>query len=1012
MDKVLEQDILARGKEFFKSISGESPSIFNKSWWTGKVMDFAMREENFKVQLFRFVDVMPYLNESDNLVRHIKEYFGGDADVPTVLKWGASMSGIGGSFTGKILGKTIRANIEAMGRQFIIGENAKEALRGMNRLRKDKFTFTVDLLGEASVSEDESEAYAQGYHEILDALAKEQLDWAPHPAPGSAPGGKTDSKLDWGSQPMVNASIKPSALYSQARPVDVEGSVEAILARLKPIYRKLVNMGGALCVDIEQLKYREITIELFKRLRSDPEFAHYPHLTIVQQCYLRDCADVVRDLIAWGRKNKLPFGIRLVKGAYWDAETVTAKQKGWPIPLWIHKPESDIAFEKIAALILDNSDLVYFCCASHNVRSISAVVELAKARRVPEARYEFQVLYGMGEPVRKGLLKVAGRVRLYAPYGELVPGMAYLVRRLLENTANDSFLRQGFADGVAVERLLENPEITLERELAGRPVREAGATGLAGLAPFANEPMIDFTVREQREAFPKAIAKVRKTCGRELPLYIDGKKIKTEDRIPSNNPAQPDEVIATVCQAGTAEVDAAVAAAKKAFRAWQKTPVAERAACLTRAAAIARRRIYELSAVQVLEVGKQWDQAFHDVGEGIDFLEYYAREMLRLGAPRRLGRAPGEVNMLSYQGKGVAAVISPWNFPFAIAVGMASAAMVTGNTVVFKPASIASAIGYGLVEIFREAGLPDGVFNFCPGRSAVMGDHLVEHPDVSLVCFTGSMEVGLRIVERAAATRPQAGQGQVRRVIAEMGGKNAIIIDDDADLDEAVLQVLASAFGFQGQKCSACSRVVVLDSIYERFVRRLVKGARALKVGPAEDPSNFMGPLADASLAQNVMKYVELAEKEGKVLLRRDDYPIEGAYVPLTIVEGITPKHRLAQEEVFGPVLAVMRAPDFDEAIAIANSTRFALTGAVFSRSPEHLAQAGRDFNVGNLYLNQGSTGAMVGRQAFGGYKMSGVGSKTGGPDYLLQFMDPRCVTENTIRRGFTPIADDDDWID
>ena len=328
---------------------------------------------------------------------------------------------------------------------------------------------------------------------------------------------------------------------------------------------------------------------------------------------------------------------------------------------------------------------------------------------------------------------------------------------------------------------------------------------------------------------------------------------------------------------------------------------------------------------------------------------------------------------------------------------------------IFKPSSIASRIGYNLTEIFREAGLPEGVFNYVPGRSSVMGDYLVEHPQVSMICFTGSMEVGLRIQEKAAKVQP--GQMQCKRVIAEMGGKNAIIIDDDADLDEAVLQVLNSAFGFQGQKCSACSRVIVLDPIYDRFVERLVKAAQAIKIGPSEDPANYMGPVADASLQKNILEYVKVAEQEGKVLVKRTDIPAEGCYVPLTIVEGIKPHHRIAQEEIFGPVLAVMRAGSFDEALAIANGTRFALTGGVFSRSPENLAKARRDFRVGNLYLNRGSTGAMVERQPFGGFKMSGVGSKTGGPDYLLQFMDPRCVTENTMRRGFAPIEEDDDWI-
>ena len=357
----------------------------------------------------------------------------------------------------------------------------------------------------------------------------------------------------------------------------------------------------------------------------------------------------------------------------------------------------------------------------------------------------------------------------------------------------------------------------------------------------------------------------------------------------------------------------------------------------------------------------------------------------------------------------MAAVIAPWNFPFAIAMGMVSAAIVTGNPVVFKPSSLSSAIGYNLVEIFKEVGLPAGVFNYCPGQSSVMGDYLVEHPDISLICFTGSMDVGLHIVEKAAKVQP--GQRQVKRVIEEMGGKKATIVDDDADLDEAVSQVVYSAFGFQLQKCSACSRVIVLDAIYDTFVQRLALAAQSLRIGPAENPENFLGPLADASLQKNVLEYIEIAEAEGKTLVKRSDLPDKGAYVPLLIVEDVMPEHRIAQEEVFGPVLAVMRAKDFDEALELALSTRFALTGAVFSRSPENLAKAREKFRVGNLYLNKGSTGAMVGRQPFGGFNMSGVGSKTGGPDYLLQFMDPRCVTENTIRRGFTPIAEYGDLV-
>lgn len=324
MDQQLEQKIVERGKAFFKSISGEAPSIFNKGFWTGKVMDWAMQNEEFKVQLFRFVDVLPYLNTSESLLRHIREYFTGDeaADVPKVLKWGAGAAGFGGAITGKIMGSAIRSNIEGMARQFIIGENVKEALKGLAKLRKDGFTFTVDLLGEASVSEEEADAYAAGYHEVLDAMAADQAKWAAHAGKGPEVG------FDWGATPKVNVSIKPSALYSQAKPVDVEDSVQGIYTRIEPIYRKVIRMGGFLCIDIEQLKYKEITIELFKRLRSAEEFRNYPHLAIVQQAYLVDCEKDVDGLIAWGRKENLPFGLRLVKGAYWDAETVSAKQNG------------------------------------------------------------------------------------------------------------------------------------------------------------------------------------------------------------------------------------------------------------------------------------------------------------------------------------------------------------------------------------------------------------------------------------------------------------------------------------------------------------------------------------------------------------------------------------------------------------------------------------------------------------------------------------------------------------
>lgn len=994
----LDKKIIVRGKEFFTSISGEAPSIFNKGWWTGKVMDWSMKNENFKVQLFRFVDVLPYLNTSESLSRHIDEYFAGeDQDVPAVLKWGAGAlgSGLAGKLAGGLVAKTIRSNIEGMGKQFIIGENTVDALKNLKKIRKEGFAFTVDILGEASVSEQESEAYLHEYLDLLTALQTEYKKW---PA--------LNGDLDWGHAPRVNISVKPSALFSQAAPQDFEGSVQGMIARLTPILRKVRELDGFMRIDMEQYAFKDITLEVYRRLRDSDEFRDYPHLGIVLQAYLKDSDQDLADLLAWARTKKLPISIRLVKGAYWDYETVIAKQNGWEIPVWTIKAESDAAFERQSKVILENHDICHFGCASHNIRSIAAVMEMAQELKVPEEQYEFQVLYGMAEPVRKGLKNVAKRVRLYAPYGALIPGMAYLVRRLLENTANESFLRQSFAEEAEIEQLLENPSHVVQREKNAQSQVKSEETET--IAPFINEPFADFTQGEVRQGFVQAITEVRSQLGRQYPLVIGGQEVVTSDTLTSVNPANPSELIGTVCQASTKEIDLAIVAAQKAAPAWKDLSPEDRAGYLFRAAEVARQEMYTLCAWQVLEVGKQFDQAQGDIAEGIDFMKYYAREMIRLGKPRRMGRAPGEMSHLFYQPKGIAAVIAPWNFPLAISCGMSAAAMVTGNPVLYKPAGPSSVVGYTLAEVFRKAGLPPGVFNYVPGRGSVMGDYLVEHPDISIIAFTGSLEVGQRIVHKASVVQP--GQKQIKRVIAELGGKNAIIIDDDADLDEAVREVLYSAFGFQGQKCSACSRVIVVEPIYAKFIERLVEGAKSLAIGPAEDPTYFMGPVVDGNAQANIKKYIKIAKSEGQLLFE-SQVPDQGYYTPITIVEGITPEHRIAQEEVFGPVLAIMKVKNFDQALEWANSTRFSLTGAVFSRSPKHLEKARHQFNVGNLYLNRGCTGALVERHAFGGFNMSGVGSKSGGPDYLLQFLDPRIVCENTMRRGFAPIEEDDDWI-
>ncbi len=998
----LEAGILAHGREFFQVMGSESPSIFNKNWWTGKLMDWTMKDEDFKVQLFRFIDVLPYLTTEEMLVHHIQEYFSKDESVPAILRLGAKSTGLAGKLGSKMLGKTIRKNLEMMALQFIIGQAVDDTVKNLEKLRKQGFAFTLDILGEATVSDTEATQYVDGYMALLKGLSAAQISW-------KALGQDKAANQDWSATPKINVSIKPSALCPHSDPADFEGTVTHMFDRVKPVMRKVKDIGGFLCIDTEMRKLRHVIIELYKRLRSDPEFRDYPHLGLAMQCYLHDSDADLDNLLTWSRENALPISIRLVKGAYWDYEVVHARQSGWDVPVYTQKPQSDMAFERFAEQILRNHDICHFSVASHNVRSVCAVIAMAEQLGVPKDRIEFQALYGMAEPFRKALLQLTGQVRLYCPQGQLLPGMAYLIRRLLENTSNESFLRQTFVEGEELERLLENPQATLQRLQpdAAQPEPTSSPAPNA-LPPFRNEAFADCARKTVRDQFVQALTEVKGQLGKTYALYINGQEVTTDDIIDSVNPADPAQVVGKVCQAGTQEIEDAIQAAQAAFLTWREVPARERAIYLVKAAAVMRRRIYEICAWQILEEGKQWRQAYNDVAEAIDFLDYYARQMIQLNEPQYLGHAPGEVNEYFYQPKGVAAVISPWNFPLAIACGMCSAAIVTGNCVVFKPSNLAPVMGHILLQAFEEVGLPAGVFNFAPGRGSVMGDYLVDHQAISLIAFTGSMEVGLRIIERAGKTG--ADQTNVKKIICEMGGKNAIVVDDDADLDEAVPAVLDSAFAFQGQKCSACSRVIVVDTVYDRFIARLLDAARSWQVGPAADPAYQMGAVIDSSAQKTIKEYVELAKQEGQ-LLYSSAVPDTGYYVPITIVDGITPSHRIAQEEVFGPVLSVMRASSFDQALEWANSTRFALTGAVFSRSPEHLNQARQSFRVGNLYLNRGSTGALVERQPFGGFKMSGVGTKAGGPDYLLHFMDPRAVTENTMRRGFAPVRGDDEWV-
>ncbi len=1006
-DPAFQSAVKAKGEEIFAKVDESGPSLFSRNFWYGEIMDWSMKNESFKTQMFRFVDVLPYLNSGSEVARHLKEYFAeGGEELPKVFNVGLGL----GSLAPGLMAGAIKKNVTSMAKMFITGETPQEALPVLKKSRRQKIGFTVDILGEASLSTVESLDYQNKYLELVTWLAKDAATW------DHVPQIDEDHK---GPIPRVNVSVKLSSLDAEIDLKAWDKSKTRMKDRVRPIFRKAMEVGVFINLDMEQYELKDFTVQIFCELLEEPEFAAYPHWGCVIQAYLRDSSQDVRELIEFAKKRRVPFTVRLVKGAYWDFETVFAQQAGWPVPVYTIKKESDVNYELCATLLLEAHEYVRLAIGSHNVRSIAAAVTAAERIGVDPRSFEIQMLYGMADGFKKSLVKQGYRVREYAPVGELIPGMAYLVRRLLENTSNESFLRSKFVDGATAENLLKDPSDGLipstsnpyDLEKAQVPSTTTKAALKTAPAPkFRNLPLIDFALADNRAKLQSAFVKLEKSLGQEWPSVIGGKDVRTGRLLESVNPSNPAQLIGKIHLCGVKEAEQALESAQIAFKKWQYTSADERARLVDKLADILERDRIDWTALEVLEAGKPWDEADGDLAEAVDFCRYYARDMRRTSTGQRVGGVPGETSLYHHKPRGVVTVIAPWNFPLAIICGMVAAAVVTGNTVVMKPAEQTAVIGAWLMKAIREAGFPDGVINLVQGMGEEIGDTLTGSPITAMIAFTGSKAVGLHILKQAAIVHP--GQRHMKRVMAELGGKNAIIIDSDADLDEAIGGVLYSAFGFSGQKCSAASRVIVLDEIYDRFIGRLLEAAKTVKVRHAVEAEVFVGPVIDEEAQTRIFRMIEEAKTDPKgaaKLAFQGTIPETasgakpGYFVPPTIFTDVKPDSKLAQNEVFGPVLAVIRAKNIGEAIEIANDVEYGLTGGIYSRSPANIELAKKFLEVGNLYINRGCTGAMVDRHPFGGFKMSGVGSKTGGPEYLAQFMEPRVITENTLRRGFAP---------
>ena len=988
-DPALEASIRAQGEKLFALMDASpAPGIFSKKGSYARVMEWSMKDPAFKTQLFRFVDVLPSLNSSAEIVRHLQEYLGDKAvELNPAMKAGLAAS----AFAPALVAGPVKANVVSMAAQFVAGETPDDLVKQLRKIAKLGLATTIDLLGETVVSAAEADVFLQRNLDVLNTVA---AALAKEPAPCFSDVGPR------GPLPRLNLSVKVSALTPDVHPADPENSIAALKERLRPILRRAAEVGALVNFDMESYKFKDLTLALFKSILEEPEFRETPAVGIALQAYLRDCEADLRALLDWTRERRRPLNVRLVKGAYWDYETILARQRDWPVPVWSRKPESDANYEKLSLLLLENIDDVTPNFASHNVRSCAHAIAQAERLGLDPRAYEFQALYGMADELKAALLQLGHRVREYCAIGELLPGMAYLVRRLLENTSNEGFLRIKNMGEATKEQLLGNPvnAIAAAAEPLARPPLAPGA--------FVNAANTDFTLAANRERQRAALQDyAANKLGRKWPCIINGKKITDRPYLPSVNPAHPAQIVGYWAKGTVPDAEAAVAAAVAYFPQWRATPVADRAAILLRAADLMEARRPEINSLLILEAGKPWVEADGDLSEAIDFLRFYAIEMVKLARPVVTQAVPGEKCTQTWTPRGVGVAVAPWNFPLAILTGLTVAPLVAGNCIIIKPARQTSIIGALLMEIMGEAGVPAGALHYLPCSGADAGAHLVAHPKVDFIAFTGSRETGCGIWAEAGKTRP--GQLNLKKVVCEMGGKNAMIIDNDADLDEAIPAALYSAFGYAGQKCSALSRLIVLEGVYDRFVERFLAACPTIPVGDPSLPGTVVNPVIDEAARQSILGYIEAGRKECQLAWQATLSPAAvasgGYYVPPTVFTGCTVEHTIVREEIFGPVLAILKARDLDEAFAMVNASDYALTAGFFSRSPRNLERARQEMLVGNLYLNRGCTGAVVERHPFGGFKMSGGGTKAGGREYLENFLFPRLIAENVLRRGFTP---------
>ncbi|MBI2850517.1 MAG: proline dehydrogenase family protein [Chloroflexi bacterium] len=913
------------------------------------LMEQMAREPVFKARFLRFVDVLPALDADERrsyLKRLFREYFAEDfPQLSTPLKNLVALCRQPAAPAWLVSGITERA-VEMLADRFIAGDDEAAILRILSYLERQRRYSTIALLGEDVLSEHEAELYKTRYLRLIDSLS-----------------GHFDSSH---RSPLLQLSIKLTSLTDNFNPADGEGTLRRVRSRLEEIARHCASNSIELHIDAELFEHRELTWHIFSEIFGPGSaFSNWSGIGMTVQSYFKDSEEYLETVLEFARKRQAPFGLRLAKGAYWDYEVITARQNHWPVPVFEQKVDTDRTFRNMLHTLLKNSRFLKLGVAGHNIADHARAEAVRETLGLPEGSVEHQVLFRTAEGVSRALRSMGWPTRDYVPSGQLVPGMAYLMRRVQENTSPLGFLMRSRSGESVTELLRPAPETPLAEQ------KEAG---------FQNYPPKRLFISNERTSFESALKTGYTQWGREYHIELGDKTVATHELKPSLSPSRPDpqNPVGRTYMAGVAEAQQATAIARQGFQRWAQTPVAERARILLRAAGRLAEERDALAIWIVYEGGRTWAEALADVDEAVDHFAFNAHRLLD---------SQQQVQE-QYQPRGIVAVIPPWNFPVALPAGMISGALAAGNAVLFKSAEQTPVIGARLAEVLHSAGVPRDVLLHLPGWGEVAGEHLVDSPEVDMVAFTGSKAVGISINKKASAVRLGSG---LKKVVAEMGGKNAIVVFPDADLDEAVKGIVLSAFEHCNQKCSACSRVFVHRSVFKRLSERLVHAVSSLPVGPGDDPGTLVNPLIGPDARERVLAYAEKARHEGKVLVDRiltgSPNPLQvGPLVVELALAGLATS-TIAREEIFGPVLFVTPFEDENEMLAQVNGTVYALTAGVFSRSPETVSRMIQGIRAGNIYINRKITGARVGIEPFGGFQLSGTGPKAGSREYLFAFL-------------------------